>query len=113
MHEIGVDPLVDDADARLVDLRVLRALPFGRGLAPIRRIEAQQVDRVAGPEARRLEGCLSSVSIPSWMTLMRDWWISGYCARCHSRGVWPQFAASRRSRLIVLRVRRRVGSRVA
>src|ERR1051325_685640 len=46
------------------------------------------------------------------MTLMRDWWISGYCARCHWVGVWPQFAASRLNRLIVLRVRMRVGSMV-
>jgi hypothetical protein len=39
-----------------MDLGVLGALPFGRGLPPIRRIEAQQVDRVAHPDARRIIG---------------------------------------------------------
>ena len=46
-----------------MDLGILRPLPFGWGLAPIRRVEAQQVDRVAHADARRLDGCRRELGV--------------------------------------------------
>src|SRR6266446_362572 len=51
MDALGVDPLMDHADAVAVLRRILVALPARRGVTPIRCIQAQHIGRVAYPDA--------------------------------------------------------------
>jgi hypothetical protein len=49
-HQARIHSFVHDRDSVAVAFRVLRALPFGRALAPIDRVETEQVQRIAGPQ---------------------------------------------------------------
>ncbi len=53
-QRVGVDALVDDADARPEIIGVAALLPFGRRQAPIGRVHAEQVDRVLGAHPEQI-----------------------------------------------------------
>ncbi len=52
MDALGVDSLVNHADAVVILHRILIALPFCRGVAPIGSIQTQHVSRVPYPDAQ-------------------------------------------------------------
>ena len=54
MDDLGVDPLMDHADAVAILQRILVALPYRRGVAPIRGIQAQHIGRVSHPDAQHV-----------------------------------------------------------